>query len=556
MSKGSLSQRIGPTCAPARGSLKIVVQILLVAVWGAAAAMSFFSIPSAGIGWDVLGDTSEEYYSAAAFGAADLDAAIEKSACEDLACSYRGLLVQQVGRLSYELATGTAMEAHSPYAIGSIRFQQVFTALLFQCALIAGSVAVSARTRSTVTGLFFGAFAASVPLLSGHASMNHKDSPVASGFLLIASAILIRSTTRGRLALVSSHILLAGGIFVVLGQRPSAMLLVLGLAGLDLLAQLFRAKRWRPRDFLARSAFWGAGLTVGGLFLVLTNPFARVGGLSWLVGAALHQSDYPWGGEIRFGGNDYEAGNLPVWYIPANFWLQLPTLTTIFLVLSGIFGLWSLRKRRLRRLAADPVMAILAFSLIVPAGIAFIQATMYDSVRHVLFLLPLWLLVAVSFTAGRANRAWLSSKPLARLGVAAIPVAVLVFNVFSTAQWFPYQYAYINEFAAQSGDYSWETDYWGLSAKEGVETLLDQGAKQVVVRPTSGTSWWVGGRKFTHPDVEALSEGDPLGIWIFARFDASLAPFDCETAVEIRRGGVLLGSGGICDYDANFAKLP
>ena len=528
-------------------SMKTIVSVVLLVVWGVAAGMSLYSIPSSGIGWDVRGDTNEEYYSSNAFGASDLDTAIEESGCSDLPCTYRGLLVQQVGRISYELLTGTAKEDHSPHAIGSIRFQQVFTALLFQAALVAGSIAVFLNTKSRIAAIFFGAFAASIPLLAGHAAMNHKDGAVASGFLLIASAIVTRTTTRSKLATISSHVLLAGGIFVVLGQRPSAIALVLGLAGLDLLAQIVRERQRVASHFISGSGFWGVGLAVALLFLTTTNPYARSGGLSWIVGAALYQSDYPWAGEVRFAGNDYESLNLPLWYIPANFWLQLPTLAALFLVLSGILGVWRLRSLSFQRHASGPTIPILAFSLVVPLAMAFQQIPIYDSIRHVLFLLPLWLLVAVSFTAGIAKRFWLSTRPLTRIGAAVIPAALLASNLYAGSQWFPYQYAYINEFAAQAADRSWETDYWGLSAREGVEALLEEGAAEVVVEPTVGTSWWVGGRPWHHPDVVSLSTEDQLGIWLFARFDLDLDANNCTKIVEIRRAGVLLGFGGLCD---------
>ena len=117
--------------------------------------------------------------------------------------------------------------------------------------------------------------------------------------------------------------------------------------------------------------------------------------------------------------------------------------------------------------------------------------------------------------------------------VAAVPVI----SLFGALRWFPYSYAFVNPIAGSVKDPAlWDLDYWGLSAREGVERLREAGAQRVVVAPTSLTSAPWGSQ-------ESADGADAA--YVFIRWDTAL-PAGCTASIEIRRDGLLLGRGGLC----------
>jgi hypothetical protein len=129
--------------------------------------------------------------------------------------------------------------------------------------------------------------------------------------------------------------------------------------------------------------------------------------------------------------------------------------------------------------------------------------------------------------------------------VAASIVAVVVVSLssFATARWIPYSYAFINPLAGWNhSERDWELDFWGLTAKEGVERLRDAGLFPVGVLPTEETAGLFGGSSLAAIVEEGQTQ--PYGLYIFKRWDSDIG--ECEPLFTIQRDGQILGEGAVC----------
>jgi hypothetical protein len=121
-------------------------------------------------------------------------------------------------------------------------------------------------------------------------------------------------------------------------------------------------------------------------------------------------------------------------------------------------------------------------------------------------------------------------------------VGVVGASLFATVRWMPYSYAFVNPVVGwTSSERSWELDYWGVSAIEGVRLLQQQGLSTVAVEPTLMTSDIVGA---VWRDQAREQSPDGYGLYVFHRGDSSIGT--CEPLFTIRRDGQVLGEGARC----------
>jgi len=142
-------------------------------------------------------------------------------------------------------------------------------------------------------------------------------------------------------------------------------------------------------------------------------------------------------------------------------------------------------------------MGFLLFAAVAPPVLAtWRHAVLYDGMRHFLFTLPfLAVLAGCAFSAGWGELAAFRVRPGVWTGIratiAAVPItATIVSAVLTVGDMYalhPYEYVYFNRLVAggqAAASERFETDYWGLSYKEGLEWLRDhypRGAERVTV---------------------------------------------------------------------------
>ena len=277
----------------------------------------------------------------------------------------------------------------------------------------------------------------------------------------------------------ATAIKIAIALALALNVRAGA-LLYLGYLGLLVMAFAIteRNVNWRR---LAGTAAGLAAVAVAVLLLgTLFWPWAQGAPLTRPIQALLDMANFPWAGDVLFNGRSYAAPDLP-WYYPL-VWLVIstPPVVIVGAVLS-IFAsrdrTWSIRTQALWAIAALPVVLIIIK-----------DSTLYDGIRHLLFIYPI--LVALA-AAGWA--AWLSegNRPWVRRTVAALLAAGLVNVVAFDVRFHPNETVYFNELVGgpRGAFAKFDMDYWGNCMLEAVAWSANTARSSGRAITISGNPW-------------------------------------------------------------------
>jgi hypothetical protein len=333
---------------------------------------------------------------------------------------------------------------------------------------------IGCRLFSPAVGLLALLLLATWPRYIAHAMNNPKDLPfaVAAAAVLLVLARVARTTPRLRMR---EGVLLALAIGAALNVRPGGLLFVAYLGAVIGYGLL----RERP----SARTIAGAGAAVGA---VLAGAVA-IGWLAWpwAYGRALTApfialatlSRFPWTEPVLFAGQSIPAPSLPPTYVPTWLVLSLPPVFLAGLVLSVVPALRGASPAR------DAAIALWASALFPIVYVVGVRATLYDEIRHLLFVMPpLAVLAALGWqTALGGVRGW----PQAALGL------LLVAGLAEPA-WFqwrnhPHQIAYIQPLAGgpSSAMGRYELDYWGNCLLAGVRQVHAEAAG----RPVTLAGW-------------------------------------------------------------------
>ncbi len=294
------------------------------------------------------------------------------------------------------------------------------------------------RPRGGAAALLTTASLALLPEFLGHGLMNYKDMPVAAGVMLCLQATLAVHRAPG------PRTLAAVGLSVVwlATQKLAAATLVLPCLAVVLVVLARRRSGPLWRDVLAVAA---ASL----LLIYLATPQAWVAPLDYLADSIRRMANFQWKSCMLAAGRCYgirDADWSPITYLAD--W----TLAKVPLAYLAAWAAALVLASRRPRLDALLPFAVVALFL---ATIAASGSTLYDALRHVLFLLPM--LVVATGTAGLFQARWVR--------VAAL--LVLAWLAGENLRFYPYGYAWFTPLtapAAAAGDY--DTDYWGYSLRE------------------------------------------------------------------------------------------
>lgn len=288
------------------------------------------------------------------------------------------------------------------------------------------------------------------PRYFGHSMNNPKDLPFAA-MSIMALYYISTASPRWPYLPVRTAIKIAVALGLALNIRVGA-LVYLGYFGLFIgaLVLLDRCTEWRRvldtavRVILVTAAM----LLLGTLFWPWAggSPFVRP--FQALLGAA----NYPWEGVVLYAGVEYNGSNLPWHYVPWWFTITTPPVVLLGVALS-VFSISNmndaLRWIGLAGVAAFPVVMVL-----------IMDSTLYDGVRHLLFIYPVLVVIAVSGWAAVLSPArpeWLryGAALALTIGIAGI----LGFHV----RFHPNQVVYFNGFVGGPAKAfkKYDLDYWG-----------------------------------------------------------------------------------------------
>jgi len=363
-----------------------------------------------------------------------------------------------------------------------ISSNHLFTALLGLLGLM-GTWRLGRLLGGAAGGLLALLLLASLPAYYGHMFNNPKDLPFAAGYVWVLY-YLCRLIQTGPSAPIRLWIALGVALGLGMVVRIGGLLGVAYLAmilGVQWLVFVWRERRAKPAlELLGSLTLRGAFVTAlaWGL-MVLPWPAAHRAPFTMPFEALSGFSQHHYKAPTLFRG-EYVPSNPAPWnYVPGYFLAQLPDVLWLILAIGGLMLAVCFARPNLRRALwgwRGACIALLIFAVLFPPTYAILRkATLYDGLRHFLFVLPP-LCVLAGVAASNLLR-WLSerSRPAAYAALALLGLGVSAV-VVEMVQLHPYQYVYFNRMTGglQAAATQYETEYYAHSFKELGNKLADR----------------------------------------------------------------------------------
>lgn len=311
------------------------------------------------------------------------------------------------------------------------------------------------------------------PRFLGHSLMNPKDIPFAAGTIvaLYYMAVFVRQLPKPS---VKTLVGLAAGIGIAFGARAGGLLMVAYLGMFTGLAFVLKYG-WGAIFAKGKTTLQYIGYAVvptiaGIIFGILVWPYAMVDPLNHIPESLSGLTKYAINIRMLFGGEMIYGKDVPVYYLPLWILQTVPLYVHLGLLAMVIFI------RQLFKKYTPFYLFMALFAFIFPIFYVIIQkSTLYDGWRHLIFAYPpMVALVAVTWNFLLEKFETKKALTYAVIGVLALTALEPALFI---ARNYAYPYVYFNALSGGMkgayGDY--ETDYWGVSVKQAVEWMEDQG---------------------------------------------------------------------------------
>ena len=259
----------------------------------------------------------------------------------------------------------------------------------------------------------------------------------------------------------------------------------MGLCGLEALVLNARTARTQLWAITSRTA---AVIAIGWVVAVALWPWLQIGNpLDQFATAYVHFANISQDFGFAHWGEEVQTEALPWSYIPGQWLARLPVGFLGLLVLAvllafhrtfrfwrtsialvAIHGVFGLRRPALLLARSRRILLIWAAAF-APVGFLMIQhATLYDGVRHTLFVIPM-----LALLAGWAFMRLLRSPSSARIMIAILAAVYGAALVIDLVRLHPLEYVAMNAFAGGTSGACgrFELDYWGAAATEALRRL-------------------------------------------------------------------------------------
>ncbi len=307
------------------------------------------------------------------------------------------------------------------------------------------------------------------PAFWGHAANNQKDMPfmafyIASLFYIVR---LIQDLPKPRIKTILMAGITIGILFSIRAGGLIAFGLLLLFAGVKFLLTLKDKDLSFGKRFIKYASFTLIPLALAYFIGVIFWPAAIEDPFNHPLAALRNFEKFSLVHIYEvFEGERYYMKDYPWYYALKMMWLTLPLVVLGGLgIFAGIFYF----KRKAYKL---PVVLMTGFALVFPiAYIIYRDSALYNSWRHVLFVLPSTLILA-----GIGWDALLSLKNnMIRYAVSGVLAITLLLPGTWMIKNHPYQYLYYNEIAGGvAGAYgNYELDYWCQTPREALRWILE-----------------------------------------------------------------------------------
>jgi hypothetical protein len=254
-------------------------------------------------------------------------------------------------------------------------------------------------------------------------------------------------------------------------------------------AEVFVKEGQLARRYLVDlGARFGAAVVIAWIVAVALWPWLEIGNpFAQFKTALVHFATIPVSFEFTHWGEQISTSTLPPSYIPAQLLFRLPEAFLVLLAIACIHAIAAaarLARDVVRRspsgvgtrlpgavltIARERAMLTVCAAVLLPLAFLILQrATIYDGIRHVLFVIPM--LAVVAALGWRTLLPLLVRAPV----VSAVLVGAYVGGVAATlAALHPLEYVALNALAGGTrGAYDkFELDYWSAAATEALRRL-------------------------------------------------------------------------------------
>ena len=345
------------------------------------------------------------------------------------------------------------------------------------------------------------------PRFWGHSFFNPKDIPFAAMFTLgtyIGCYLIdyyLKTSKRQVVRLGFNRLTLFSlfyGILIglVSGTRIGGCFLLFFVVVTHFFVN-FRKNHYR--SFLPFISVYILILIAWVITVTVIHPASWSNPLTWLLDTFNYLSQHGWSGDLLFEGKFIPAQSLPWYYLPKWIVITTPLIFQIAFILGLVSILFKFNKFKDIQLVC--ILLVLLQIFFLPLVAIVKQSTIYDGIRQFLFIIPgIAVIVTVSLI-------WIyqtiSNKKIKLFTFTLIAVLFLQI-IFDMISLHPYEYIYFNRISGglAKARNQYETDYWGLSMREGMEWINKNASPNTIVVSSSQLD---SSRTFATPGITVIS---------------------------------------------------
>lgn len=361
-----------------------------------------------------------------------------------------------------------------------LRHQLCF--IIFFVATVTFACLAKQRYKSYKAGLLAALFLIISPRIFAEAFFNDKDI-VFMSFFLMATYALIAFFLRPK---ISVSFCLAFLTAIAIDVRIMGVLipaLTFGISAVNIYQN-----KWSPRFAFT---LLGLYLATTCFFVLLFWPWLWANPWSHFLEALANMSKFRLPIDMNFMGEVINAGNLPWYYIPVWIGVTTPILYSFLFLVGAYVTLKKLTFSRLKIWNSDDELQdfIFLWLVLIPiASVIMLNSVLYNGWRHLYFIYPYFLLVAIrgfhEIETRLHNSGWKNAV------FKIIITFQLIFTLLWMVKWHPHQHLYFNILA---GDWNknFESDYWGVSYRPLLEKIVNQDTHQSFSIAQTWNTWQV-----------------------------------------------------------------
>ena len=387
------------------------------------------------------------------------------------------------------------------------RLRHIVTFLLFFLGVIFFYFLASRALGSWKYGLLGAVFLVLSPRIFAHAFFNSKDVGFMSVFI-IAAYTLVKFLDEKTMLRAILHALACA---ILIDIRMMGAILPVFTVFFFSADFLLKGEKRKGEALLSIFVYVWAFFVLMVLFwpVLWENTFQN------FIAAFKQMKSFPWDGYMLYMGKYERSIALPWHYIPVWMLITTPLFYSIFFFIGLIKAIFSFLKNPVKSYRECSSRVVFLTLFIVPlAAVIILKAVLYDGWRHMYFIYPPFLLIAllgirsITTLSGKLfkGKALSFFKSLMAIAIFASIVMPLYFMV----RWHPYQNVYFNFLSGGMEKVRWkyEMDYWGTSYKEVLEYITENdGGEKITIYISSleGMRGWIPALLLDRNERERLS---------------------------------------------------